>query len=606
MIPEALILRAGLRPVLTGLGASSASISTPPQEQPEKSGQSGPAFVGSSQPVDVGIPADQKEEYTFAGVSTDTRTLKPGDLFVCLKGPNFDAHEFVLQALQKGAAGLVIEASRREFVKKQCDEFRSGGGDGTSSNSGAWKGRATGPTMEASHASDSSSASASSSASHPGPVFSGFRIYECQSPVESMQRMAQLHRQDQGYTVFGITGSNGKTSAKEMLLGMLSFLLGEEKVDATRGNLNNHIGVPLTILNLKPGTTHAIVEMGMNHAGEIHALSKISRPDHGLITSIGRAHIEFFYSKRGIARAKQEMVPQCSLSLSYPVSGIGKSLLFRRDRGGSNPSIQLFGFEDSQSWSAVPHVVQKRSLWTQIRAESPECSPRGIRWNLEREGRSYSIHNAHYFSRVQAENLLGCISVLLAAGFTMEEVTVAASRAAPISEGRFQILQKEGRVLVDDTYNANPDSFLAAIDSLRKMKPDGRLLCLAGSMAELGMNSESGHREVGRSLATRKFHLLVSGAPSARDYLYGFTEMSMDEQSGFASDLHQPLDRPYGPSADGSFDLERFFFPDSEHLADYIERHPQIFLSYDGILAKGSRSSRMEIACDALKRIGYV
>ncbi|MBU41879.1 MAG: hypothetical protein CMN76_01560 [Spirochaetaceae bacterium] len=500
---------------------------------------------------------DVPSERVFPGVSTDTRKIERGQLFFCLEGPNFDAHAFVFEAFQKGAAAVVIARDKKEAVAQSIRKKLSEPG---------------------------------SVALSEGLSLQDYlgRILMCQDPLASLQKLAHLHRKRQGYTVFGITGSNGKTSAKEMLLGMLSHLLGEPAVDATRGNLNNHIGLPLTLLNFKAGISHAIVEMGMNHAGEIDALSKISEPDHGLITSIGRAHIEFFYSKRGIARAKQEMTLHCRRWLSYPVAGIGKSSLLRKSLQDGSPGIALFGFEEDASWKAVPARIIQNNLWTFFKAKNLEFGPAGIGFEIEIEGKFHRIENGHYFSRVQAENLLGCIATLLKAGFSTEDVLEAARFAAPVSGGRFHIIKKDERVLVDDTYNANPDSFLAAIDSLRKMLPEGKLLCLAGSMAELGQNSDSAHQEVGRALKQSSYEIQATG-PAGGHYLEGF---GLDS-GAFSSDA----------TADG---LARFFFPNSEDLADHIERYPQYYLSFDGILAKGSRSARMERACDALKRIGYV
>lgn len=478
----------------------------------------------------------------FTGASTDTRKIHPGQIFFCLQGPNFDAHNFVDVALQKGAAAVVIQKRKRPAVLE---------------------------LLEKSKPSDKSQ-----------PIF------ECDEPLEAMQNLARLHRRREGYCVFAITGSNGKTSAKEMLLGMLSHILGADSVDATTGNLNNHIGLPLTILNFKPGISHAILELGMNHAGEIDLLSSIAQPDHGLITSVGRAHIEFFYSRRGIVRAKQELADHCNQSLTYPASAIGKGRLYRRktrlkgNRTGQDlkPAIALFGFDGDSGWNSVPAAARQNPEWKMIRAHGVEFGPKGNSFDLNLEGSSCRIENSHYFSRVQAENLLGCVTTLWMAGFLAQQIVDSAAHAAPVSGGRFHVLRKDDRILVDDTYNANPDSFLAAIASLRKMLPEGKLLCLAGEMAELGQSSASGHREVGADLNRNGYQIQAIGNQGAMEYLRG---------SGVEPEVG-------------------FFFSNSSELADHIEKHPQLYLSYDGILAKGSRSARMEKACDALKRIGYV
>ncbi|MCB1137801.1 MAG: UDP-N-acetylmuramoyl-tripeptide--D-alanyl-D-alanine ligase [Leptospiraceae bacterium] len=528
MIDHSLLLEAGAQPVQDTSDSRTLARNSEGDSATD-------IYSGSQQGKQEGPGFSERASKRIQGVSTDTRTVQPGQLFVCLKGPNFDAHDFVDVAVKAGAVALMVERSSAAAAQEKLNQ---------------------------------------AGLSCP--------LYVVDNTLEGLQRLASVYRRKQNYTVYGITGSNGKTSAKEMLLGMLGFLAGSERVDATRGNLNNHIGVPLTILNLKPGIQHAIIEMGMNHGGEILELSRIARPDHGLITSIGRAHIEFFYSKRGIARAKQELVQNCRATLAYPVHGIGKSLLLRRDPSALEPAIHLFGMQNDPFWRAVPAAVQKSGLWKEVRGRDLQCSPGGLDFRIVERSEELQIRNSHYFSRVQAENLLGCLTVLLAAGFPAQDVVRSAQHAAPISGGRFHIYEGEGRILVDDTYNANPDSFLAAIQALHSMRPGGRLLALAGAMAELGDNAERGHAEVGRSLHALGFDVLACGAAVASAYL-----TQSDEPESSAG-------------------REGFFFPDSEQLADYIERHPRDFLQYDGILAKGSRSSRMERACDALKRIGYV
>ena len=490
------------------------------------------------------------------GVATDTRKLQVGNAFFCIPGPNFDSHEFAGPALDKGASVVVIRRDRWSALRESID-----------------------PSLHS-------------------------RIYYADDVLDSMQRLAAIHRRNQDYVVIGVTGSNGKTSAKEMLLSMLTDLVGDA-VDGTTGNLNNHIGVPLTILNLKPNLKYAVIEMGMNHAGEIDLLASIAAPDHGLITSIGRAHIEFFYSKRGIARAKLELMPHCTRSLTFPADGIGKSHLLRLQR--SNPiAVQIFG--GPKGWTSIPAVVSAgfradsaRAIangasaigpapasgtqiqpWKEFHSIDLQYDAQGLRFRIGNEDSTTGpiIENRHYSSAVQASNLLGCLAVLQASGFSAEQLQSVASAARPSSSGRFTVHRASHRILVDDSYNANPDSFLAALESLRKMAPQGRLLCLAGAMAELGARAEEAHLEVGRRCKDLDIELKACGHPVAKFYR---DPMESDASQG-----------------------NGFFFADSSELADHIYRNPQEYLSYDGILAKGSRSARMERACEALMRIGYV
>ncbi len=182
-----------------------------------------------------------------SGVSTDTRTLQPGELFFALSGPNFNGNEFAMQALDKGAAAVIIDQDI--------------------------------PTTDD-------------------------RIIRVDDSLKSLQELATAHRTALGTTILALTGSNGKTTTKELIYAVLKEDLNTV---ATKGNLNNHIGVPLTLLSLKEETEIGIVEMGANHPGEIALLASIAQPDAGLITNFGKAHLEGFGSLQGVVKAKSEL-----------------------------------------------------------------------------------------------------------------------------------------------------------------------------------------------------------------------------------------------------------------------------------------------------------
>jgi len=436
-------------------------------------------------------------DFKACGVSTDSRTMQDGNVFVCLVGEKFDAHDYVADIAPR--AGAIVAAAAREAT------FRAIGGS--------------------------------------CPI-----IY-VNDTLEALWKMGSFARSELKCKVLGVAGSNGKTSTKDMLFSMARSLVPTAR--GTRGNLNNHIGLPLTLANIPTSAGVVILEMGMNHAGELSVLSKIARPTHAIVTSVAEEHAEFFNSIEDIARAELEIVDGMS----------GGSLLYHAD----SPAGEI----------AVQTCARKNLTLQFYRTSGVRIGLSGIEFDFH--GRR--IRNGRYFSHAMAENLFGALSMLAAAGFTDDELEVAAAKAEPEANRRFQVFRKvtsnRQTILIDDSYNANQASFEAAIRSLREILPQGRLVLFAGEMAELGEKSGPAHEAVGLAAAQCQFEsVLASGSGDAGILLAGY-------RAGFKEGRTLLRANP--------LELLQGFEPDE----------------FDGILVKGSRRARMDLVSDEIKKSGF-
>ncbi len=502
----------------------------------------------------LGVPPRRMlPDWRATGVGIDSRTLNSGDVFVCVRGERTDGHEYIAQALAAGAAGLVVE-EQAALVQD----------------------------LGLPHPAD------------PG----GVAVFLVEDGLIALQALARYHRQRMSGQVFGVTGSNGKTSAKEMLAGMLEILTGDDetspvdsagvaasnssRVAATMGNLNNHFGVPLTLLSMPADVAYAVVEMGMNHAGEIELLSRIARPHQALITSIAPVHIENFADLDGIARAKLEILAglEPGGTLVFPEAAHGRELAEAAARQ-HGAKLALF----SVGAPGAPGDVGA--------SDASDVAGAGLSFDW----RGRTVHAPAYHNPVMASNLTAVLELLLAAGFEADALVAAAARIAPSTGRRFEIIRKPRRpgdqaspsagapqLLVDDSYNANPTSFARAAEALRALLPEGRLACFAGEMGELGPEyGPAGHREVGAVLARQAYEFVgVCGGKNAEALKDSFIKTAADRAvSASAHATVQDLLAEAGET--GLAELARF----------------------DGVLVKGSRSARMDLLCDALRETPY-
>ena len=365
------------------------------------------------------------EDRAFEAVSTDTRTLGPQALFVALKGERFDGHAFLEHAARQQAAGALVQKS----------------------GLGARSARQELPLL----------------------VVDDSRL--------ALGQLAAHWRNRFSMPLVALTGSNGKTTVKEMLASILRAASAEEAVLATRGNLNNDIGVPLTLLELRPGHRYAVVEMGMNHAGEIRYLARLAAPDVALVNNAAPAHIEFFGSVEEIARAKGEIFEGLKPGGTAVINADDRHAGIWRDLA-SGRRIVDFGIEHPAEVSATYRL---RWLESEIVVRTPLGEARAL---LKAPG----LHNV--------KNALAASAAAVALQVPAPAIARGLERYAGV-KGRLQ--KKAGRngaTLIDDTYNANPESVRAAISVLAQA-PGDKVLVL-GDMGELGSGAAEMHAEVGR------------------------------------------------------------------------------------------------------------
>ncbi len=362
------------------------------------------------------------------GVTSDSRKVREGDLFVPLQGPNFDGHRFIGEALANGAAGSLAGRGWRE---------RAG---------------------EAGVA--------------------GKFLVGVDDPLEALGDLAHFwRRRHAGVKVVAITGSNGKTTTKEMTARILEGSFG---VLATEGNLNNWIGLPQMLLRLSPDHEVAVLEMGMNLPGEIRRLKEIAEPQVSLITNIGRAHLEFLGSMEGIARAKGELWeglgPEHWIAVNRDdprVVGLAAAVQCRK---------KSFGIREKAE-------VQAEEIAVEV--------GRGIRFTLLSDGARRPVR-LNAFGEHNVYNALGAASLAAILGLGLEEIAAGLEKFQPYA-GRGRILHL-GRDLhlLDDTYNSNPDSLEATLSAFAAMKEKSRGLVVLGDMLELGPGTADFHVQAGK------------------------------------------------------------------------------------------------------------
>ncbi len=371
----------------------------------------------------------------YTEVVSDTRTLKAGELFVALRGPRFNGGEFLAAALERGAAGALVDAAQ------------------------------------------------------PLPL-PQIVVPDTQAALERAARAWRAHFRG---ALVGVAGSNGKTTAKEMtaaILGQAGECL------ATRGNLNNHIGVPLTLLRLTPRHRFAVIEMGANRAGEVAALARIAQPTVGMITNAGADHLEGFGSLEGVARAEGEMVaglpPAATavINTDDEFAGLWRALTAAR--------VVTFGVRAPADFSAtgVRTSVAEEGFSTEFRLTAPAGSA-AIRLAL---GGTHNVSNA-----------LAAAAAAASAGAGLEHISagLAAVRAVP---GRLQFRRAaSGAWFIDDSYNANPSSMRAAIEVLGSLT--GRRWLALGDMAELGDYAREAHEAIGEFARAHGIERLYATGP---------------------------------------------------------------------------------------------
>jgi len=362
--------------------------------------------------------------------STDSRQLKPGCIFFALKGPNFDANLLVEKALENGADWAIADD----------------------------------PSLA-----------------------SNQRIFVVEDVLKTLQQLAALHRAKMSAKIIAITGSNGKTTTKELVLRVLSSSFN---TIATEGNLNNHIGVPLTLLRLKPETEIAVIEMGANHMGEIMQLCRIARPEYGLITNIGKAHLEGFGSFTGVINAKSELYSW--------IDDHGKLLFVNADNKlleGLSTNIKRFTYGEALY----------NNLYGELVSDQPFLH---VAYEFQEQ---QAVIATRMIGAYNTENILAAISIGCHFGVKAEQIVEAISTYIP-SNNRSQLIETKTNKVIMDAYNANPVSMAAAIATFDRMRGQ-KAAVIIGDMLELGASSDQEHAEILKLLTDLDFNQVYLVGP---------------------------------------------------------------------------------------------
>ena len=363
----------------------------------------------------------------FSGVSIDSRTISAREIFVAIRGNLHDGHTFIEEAIKLGVKGLIID--RQEAVKLPCEEWKKAG------------------------------------------IF----CVAVGDTIKAIGSLASYNRARAGVSVVAITGSNGKTTTRRMTAEVVSRRF---ETLSTTGNLNNEIGLPLTLLKLSHSHEWAVVELGMNHPGEIERLAQISKPDIGIITNIGPAHLEGLNSLEGVMNAKGELIGGIKPD-GTAILNADDDMLMNLARRASK-KVLLFGFSGNASVRAS--LVEVRRHTTSFTLLLPEET---VAVDLPVSG-GFMVSNA-----------LAAASVGYLAGLPASEIKAGLENCTP-EKSRMNIFTlSNGITVIDDSYNANPGSMEAAIKTLSELKATNRGILIAGDMLELGEHSKKMHEKIG-------------------------------------------------------------------------------------------------------------
>jgi len=428
------------------------------------------------------------DERAISGVSTDTRAVAAGQLFVALRGERFDAHDFLDQAVAAGAAALLVSDVAR--------------------------------------------------------VPAGATALVVDDTRIALGKLAAAWRARFAIPVIAVTGSNGKTTTKEMIAAILKVHFGDA-VLATRGNLNNDIGLPLTLLRLDETHQAAVIEMGMNHPGEIAYLAPLGAPNVAVVTNAQRAHLEGMGGLDEVAREKGSIYGGLAADGMAVINADDRYAAFWRQMASHHP-VRTFGIEQAADVRAVLH---QHGLETLLELTAPEGK---AEFRLAVPGR----HNAC--------NAVAAAAACLAAGVPLAAVVAGLERFSGV-KGRLQVRAgREGAVVLDDTYNANPDSVRAGIEVLAATI--GRKILVLGDMGEIGEASGQYHDEIGGYAKSQGVDLLFA-----------------------IGDACQQAVRNFGEGARHFTDIEKLIAAVSKEMGPETT-----------VLVKGSRFMKMERVADAI------
>lgn len=372
------------------------------------------------------IPAIYQLYLQHPQVQTDTRKLMPGDLFFALKGPSFNGNQFARQALESGAAYAIID--EKEYYKDE-------------------------------------------------------RTILVEDVLTCLQELAGYHRDQLSIPVLAITGSNGKTTTKELVHAVLS---SRYRTYTTEGNLNNHIGIPLTLLRIKKDAEIAVVEMGANHQKEIEGYCRYTKPSHGIITNCGKAHLEGFGGVEGVRKGKGE--------------------LYDHLRAHQGTAFVMWDYDYLRTMSAgIPNIITYGTCEASIVGRAIKSEP-FLEAIIHVNGKDISI-KSQLVGDYNLPNLLVAVTVGSYFNIDAEQIRSSIENYIP-SNSRSQLVEQDGNQIVLDAYNANPSSMKLAIENFSKGNTENKILFL-GAMAELGEESLAEHQAIVDLIAQHQWKNVV-------------------------------------------------------------------------------------------------
>jgi len=435
------------------------------------------------------------------GCSIDSRRLEPGQLFFAIRGPRHDGHEFVFEVLKRGAAGAVVE---QEFWERAPASIRPD-------------------------------------------------LIPVAETTEALQTLARHVRRAWGGRLIGITGSMGKTTTKEMIAALLSTRF---RVLKSQGNLNNHYGVPLTLLALEPSHEIAVVELAMSAQGEIAQLAQIAEPDIGVVTNVGPVHLEFFDSVDSIAKAKRELIENLSDRRGRPTAVLNfDDARVRKFAEGFDGNVVTFGLGEGALFRGTN--IQPHKLGTTFHLSGP---------NVEADF-EVPLPGPH-----NVENALAALAAVSACGVDVSSVRPALATFRNLAQ-RSEIFSLPGNItILNDCYNSNPRAMERMIETLAAWNGAERRIVVAGEMLELGPTSPELHRRIGRRLVESGVDHIVAVQGNARYIREGALEAGIDPGKAV-------------------------FFSDAASAAEYCER---LVGPGDLVLVKGSRGVNLERVTELL------
>jgi UDP-N-acetylmuramoyl-tripeptide--D-alanyl-D-alanine ligase len=392
----------------------------------------------------------KRTKLSFKYVCIDSRKANKDELFFALKGENHDAHQYLTQVFESGCSLAVVNRS--------------------------W------------HVEN-------------GENFPKNNFYVVDDTTLALGELASIHKKRLKIKTLVVGGSNGKTTTKEMLACVLSKKF---KVLFTAGNFNNHIGVPLTLLRLNEKHNFCVLEIGCNHFNEIKYLCKIAEPDYGIITNIGKEHLEFFKNKSGVAKAEFELLDWFENAKGKKIffANLDDDYIFKKSHSLKRTKVIGYSYKHKSNYNGL------------FKGYTPTFNP-----VIEVKGKNIKneLIEINAFGKHSIYNGLAAASIGITLGVNTNEIKNALVKFVSGSGKRMEVIKKENITLVNDTYNSNPDSVLLGLATIAELETDARKHIVLGDMLELGKSSLKEHGLIGRQLRKHKLNYLYTFGPDSEE-----------------------------------------------------------------------------------------